>query len=99
MPCITFLPYAILFPSYLDHSKDITKSSSGWRKWQSCLDIKDIDSRMRMVFYPAIIGWTLLGVWITTLKIRLSLLKEKDCCNEKNNNLVRLIISLIVNTM
>ncbi len=41
------------------------------------LDTKDIDNSMRIVFYPAVIGWTLLGVWITTLKIRLSLLKEK----------------------
>jgi heme exporter protein C len=41
------------------------------------LDTKDIDNRMRMVFYPAVLGWTLLGVWITTIKIRISLLKEK----------------------
>jgi heme exporter protein C len=32
---------------------------------------------MRMVFYPAVIGWTLLGVWITTLNIRVALFKEK----------------------
>jgi len=32
---------------------------------------------MRLVFYPAVVGWTLLGVWITTLKIRFTLLKEK----------------------
>ncbi len=31
----------------------------------------DLDSTMRLVFYPAIIGWTLLGVWIMTLKIRI----------------------------
>lgn len=30
----------------------------------------DLDNRLRMVFYPAVIGWTLLGVWITTLIIR-----------------------------
>ena len=30
----------------------------------------DINSQMRMVFYPAIIGWILLGVWIAELKIR-----------------------------
>ncbi len=41
------------------------------------LNFKDIDSRLRMVFYPAVIGWTLLGVWITTLKIRAQLLKDK----------------------
>lgn len=31
----------------------------------------DLDSRLRLVFYPAIIGWTLLGVWIMTLRVRL----------------------------
>jgi heme exporter protein C len=41
------------------------------------LDFKDLAPQMRLVFYPAIIGWTLLGVWITTLKIRMRILKEK----------------------
>ncbi len=31
----------------------------------------DLDSKMRMVFYPAVLGWTLLGVWISTLRIRI----------------------------
>ncbi len=31
----------------------------------------DLDSNLRKVFYVAIIGWTLLGVWVATLKIRL----------------------------
>jgi heme exporter protein C len=31
----------------------------------------DLDSNMRMVFYPAVIGWTLLGVWMVNLRIRL----------------------------
>lgn len=42
---------------------------------------KDLDYHMRIVFYPAVIGWTLLGVWITTLRIRVQLLYEK-----KENN-------------
>ena len=33
----------------------------------------DLDKDMRMVFYPAVIGWFLLGLWIATLKIRLGL--------------------------
>jgi heme exporter protein C len=41
------------------------------------MNYKDIDAGMRIVFYPAVIGWTLLGVWITTIKIRVSLIKEK----------------------
>jgi heme exporter protein C len=31
----------------------------------------DLDHRLRLVFYPAILGWTLLGVWIMQLRIRL----------------------------
>lgn len=37
----------------------------------------DLDSAMRLVFYPAVIGWTLLGVWITEVACRLAFVKEK----------------------
>ena len=42
---------------------------------------KDLDPVMRMVFWPAVVGWTLLGVWITTLRIRLEQFKEKQSVN------------------
>ena len=41
------------------------------------LNPKDSNVQMKLVFWPAVIGWTLLGVWITTLRIRLQILKEK----------------------
>lgn len=37
----------------------------------------DLDSNMRMVFYPAVIGWTLLGVWMMSLRIRIRKLESK----------------------
>ena len=37
----------------------------------------DLDPTMRVVFWPAVLGWTLLGVWISTLRLRLRLLEEK----------------------
>jgi heme exporter protein C len=37
----------------------------------------DLDSRMRMVFYPGVLGWILLGCWIATLRIRMKLAEEK----------------------
>lgn len=37
----------------------------------------DLAPEMRLVFWPAVIGWTLLGVWITTLRIRLAAVNEK----------------------
>lgn len=42
------------------------------------LNGKDLDPHMRLVFWPAVIGWTLLGVWITTLKIRMNLIRDKN---------------------
>ncbi len=37
----------------------------------------DLDNTMRMVFYPAVIGWTLLGVWVAQLTYRYEALKER----------------------
>ncbi len=31
----------------------------------------DLDNNLRTVFYPAIIGWTLLGIWFASLRIRI----------------------------
>ncbi|HLT86571.1 MAG TPA: cytochrome c biogenesis protein [Sphingobacterium sp.] len=37
----------------------------------------DMDNQMRPVFYTAIIGWVLIGVWICTLRYRVRLLENK----------------------
>ena len=42
----------------------------------------DLDSNMRLVFYPAIIAWTLLGYWITNLRIRIKKLEHITSENE-----------------
>jgi heme exporter protein C len=68
--------YAMLFPSIWILPRMLPSLHPG-REGNPALNFTDVDGGMRMVFYPAVIGWTLLGVWITTLKIRLSLLKEK----------------------
>lgn len=38
---------------------------------------EDLDDMMRMVFYPAIIGFTLLGVWMAQLSRRFMALKQR----------------------
>ena len=37
----------------------------------------DLDKNMRMVFYPAVLGWILTGLWIASLKTRLELVVFK----------------------
>lgn len=38
---------------------------------------EDLDNTMRMVFYPAIIGWTLIGSWMASLYFRARKLEER----------------------
>lgn len=38
----------------------------------------DLDSNMRLVFYPAVIGWVLLSLWILDVKKRLAILTHKE---------------------
>jgi heme exporter protein C len=69
--------FAMLFPTIWIIPRMVESLHPGGMG-NPALDTKDIDARMRAVFYPgAIPGWTLLGVWITTLRIRLSILEEK----------------------
>jgi heme exporter protein C len=37
----------------------------------------DLNSDMRPVFYSAVIGWILIGLWLTNLRVRYKNLKEK----------------------
>lgn len=37
----------------------------------------DLDDRMRMVFYPAVIGWIIIGLWMSEVHMRISFLKQK----------------------
>jgi heme exporter protein C len=43
---------------------------------------QSLDATMEMVFWPAVFGWLLLGIWISSLKIRLGLLANKNLINE-----------------
>ncbi len=36
----------------------------------------DLDNNMKLVFYPAVLGWILLGYWISTIRFRIANLSE-----------------------
>jgi heme exporter protein C len=38
----------------------------------------DMDNNMRMVFYPAVIGWICMGLWLAQVKYRLRTLEIKS---------------------
>lgn len=38
----------------------------------------DLNNNMRWVFYPSVIGWFVIGAWLTSLKIRLHLIGHRQ---------------------
>jgi heme exporter protein C len=76
--------FAMLFPTIWIIPRMVESLHPGGMG-NPALDTDDIDKRMRIVFWPgAVPGWTLLGVWITTLRIRLQLLAEKRQTSESS---------------
>lgn len=51
-----------ILPRLAEHSIHPGKSGN------PALGVKGLDSMMRLVFYPAIIGWILIGIWIWKIK-------------------------------
>jgi heme exporter protein C len=68
--------FAILFPSIWIIPRILPSLHPG-QEGNPALNFKDVSPTLRMVEFPAFIGWTLLGIWISTLRIRIALLKEK----------------------
>jgi heme exporter protein C len=48
------------------------------------LNPKDNTPIMRLIFWIAVVGWTLLATWITTLRIRIELLHLKHLNNQND---------------
>jgi heme exporter protein C len=72
------IPFIWILPSLADSLHPGSGGNAGFNAY-------DLDNHMRMVFYPAIIGWILMGVWISSLMIRLNLIDKKDIFNEEQN--------------
>jgi heme exporter protein C len=58
-----FIPLIFVLPRLTDSLHPGNGGNPGFNAY-------DLDSNLRIIFYPAIIGWTLLGTWIATLRVR-----------------------------
>ncbi len=73
-----FIALILIMPKLADHS--IHPGSGDTVNFKTY----NKSNNMEMVFYPAVIGWTLLFVWIAELKIRIKKLEIKKQINELN---------------
>jgi heme exporter protein C len=65
----SFMPLVWILPRLTDSLHPGNGGNPAFGKY-------DMDSNMRMVFYPAILAWILIGVWIASLRIRIKLLNN-----------------------
>lgn len=66
----TLIPLLFILPRMTDSLHPGNGGNPGFSSY-------DLDNNLRLVFYPSIIGWTLLGVWITELRVRRKELEYK----------------------
>lgn len=59
-----FIPLIFILPRYTDSLHPGKGGNPAFSQY-------DLDNTMRLVFYPAIVGWTMLGWWITSLAVRI----------------------------
>ena len=65
----TLVPLLFILPRLTDSLHPGSGGNPGFNAY-------DLDSRLRVVFYPAVVGWTLLGMWIASLRVRYRKLKR-----------------------
>ena len=65
----SFMPLVWILPRLTDSLHPGNGGNPAFGKY-------DMDSNMRMVFYPAILAWILIGVWIASLRIIIKLLNN-----------------------
>lgn len=67
---VAMIPLVIVIPR-------ITDSLHPGNGGNPALGGEDLENTLRMAFYPAIIGFTLLGLWIASISVRMKELKER----------------------
>lgn len=66
----TLIPLLFILPRLTDSLHPGNGGNPGFNAY-------DLDSKLRLVFYPAVLGWTLMGIWFTSLRIRIKDINQK----------------------
>jgi heme exporter protein C len=66
-----FIPLIFILPRLTDSLHPGNGGNPGFNSY-------DLDARMRLVFYPAVIAWTLIGWWLVDLMNRVHVLNNEE---------------------
>ncbi len=67
----------IVFVFVLPRVTDSLHPGNGGNPAFSLYDNGDLNSNMRMVFYPAVAGWVLMGFWIANIRKRIRFIEKE----------------------
>jgi heme exporter protein C len=67
--CASIIPLLFILPRMADSLHPGNGGNPGFSKY-------DLDNNMRMVFYPAVAGWIMIGVWFASVRVRLRKLEN-----------------------
>lgn len=68
---VMFIVFIMILPRLTDSLHPGNGGNPGFNAY-------DLDSRLRMVFYPACIGWISIATWISTIIIRIKKIERKQ---------------------
>ncbi len=66
----TFIPLIFIVPRITDSLHPGNGGNPGFNAY-------DLDAKLRMVFYPSVIGWVLLGAWLVNLGARIKIIQAQ----------------------
>ncbi len=69
--CFAMIPLLFVIP------RVVTSSLHPGNGGNPAIGGEDLDNTMRLVFYPAVIGWILMGLWLATLVYRIHRIEYK----------------------
>lgn len=72
---VMLIVFLLIYPrmNHVDSLHPGNGGNPGFSAYES-----NLDSRMRRVFYPAVAGWIIIGVWIMSLGVRIEKIKYKQ---------------------
>ena len=68
-----YIPMILILPRLTESLHPGGKGSEG----NPGMGGNSLDATLKLVFWPGVLGWTLLATWISTLRLRVRLLEEK----------------------
>lgn len=72
---VMLIVFLLILPRLSDSLHPGNGGNPGFNKY-------DLDRNMRMVFYPAVLGWILIAAWVYSLRVRIEKIQRKIHYNE-----------------